>query len=291
LKDFIGKVAIVTGGASGIGLGMSRAFAARGMKLVIADLDEEKLNGVVKEFNSQGAQAIGQLCDVSKLDEVEALAEKALKNFGAINVACNNAGVCLPTSSRNMKLADWRWIIDVDLWGAIYGVKVFLPIIEDAGEGHISATSSVAGLISGQMMGAYSVAKHGVVALMTATERELRAKNSKITASVLCPGMINTNISNNSIGYRPDKRKPKVEGTKSERLTSEILASLEAGMHPDEVGELTANAIEQNKFWILTHSWWTEIVQHQIDSMVGDQTLTAASETWLPNIIPRGPAC
>lgn len=281
---------MITGGASGIGLGMSRAFAARGMKLVIADLDEEKLDSVVKEFTSQGAQAVGEVCDVSKLEAVESLAEKALKNFGAVHVACNNAGVCLPTSARNMKLDDWRWIIDVDLWGAIYGVKVFLPLIEEAGEGHISATSSVAGLISGQMMGAYSIAKHGVVALMTATERELRSKKSKVSASVLCPGMINTNISSNSIGYRPRKRKPMSDGARSAKLTSDIQASLEAGMQANEVGELMVSAIEQNKFWVLTHPWWSEVLQEQIDAMVGDQTLTAASETWAPTSVPLEPA-
>jgi NAD(P)-dependent dehydrogenase (short-subunit alcohol dehydrogenase family) len=289
MKDFAGRIAVITGGASGIGLGMSRAFAARGMKLVIADLDEEKLDSVVKEFTSRGAQAVGEVCDVSKLEAVESLAEKALKNFGAVHVACNNAGVCLPTSARNMKLDDWRWIIDVDLWGAIYGVKVFLPLIEEAGEGHISATSSVAGLISGQMMGAYSIAKHGVVALMTATERELRSKKSKVSASVLCPGMINTNISSNSIGYRPRKRKPMFDGARSAKLTSDIQASLEAGMQANEVGELMVSAIEQNKFWVLTHPWWSEVLQEQIDAMVGDQTLTAASETWAPTSVPLEP--
>jgi NAD(P)-dependent dehydrogenase (short-subunit alcohol dehydrogenase family) len=178
-----------------------------------------------------GIRAVGRRCDVSKLDEVEALADKAIKTFGNIHVACNNAGGGIPTSARRMKLADWKWIIDVDLWGPIYGVKVFLPLIEAAGEGHINATSSMAGLISSQMMGAYNVAKHGVVALMAATERELRSKKSPITASVLCPGPINTNISRNSVGFRPGKAKPKADSEKAGKMASNIQASLDITRH------------------------------------------------------------
>ena len=147
-----------------------------------------------------------QTCDVSKLEEIERLAELTLERFGGVHVVCSNAGVGIPTSARNMKLADWEWIINVDLWGPIYTVKTFLPLLEEQGVGHINATSSMAGLISSQMMGAYNVAKHGVVALMAATERELRAKKSNVRASVLCPGPINTNISQHSVDFRPRRR-------------------------------------------------------------------------------------
>ncbi len=276
MQDFTDRVAVVTGGASGIGLGMSRAFAQRGMKLVIADLDGTTLEKVVDEFTAAGVQAVGKQCDVSKLSEVEALAATALDTYGAVHVMCNNAGVGIPTSARNMKLDDWKWIIDVDLWGPIYGVKVFLPIIEEAGEGHINATSSMAGLISSQMMGAYNVAKHGVVALMAAVERELRAKKSLVRASVLCPGPINTNISHNSVTFRPNKAKPKTDGEQAGKMASNIQASLEQGMDPDEVGELVASAIEQEKFWILTHPRWAKAVQKQLDALQEDQSLTRA---------------
>jgi NAD(P)-dependent dehydrogenase (short-subunit alcohol dehydrogenase family) len=126
------------------------------------------------------------------------------------------------------------------------------------------------------MMGAYNVAKHGVVALMAAVERELRAKKSPITASVLCPGPINTNISRNSVGFRPNKAKPKADGEKAGKMASSIQATLEAGMQPDEVGELVAAAIAEDKFWILTHPHWAKGVQKQLDALVEDQTLTRA---------------
>lgn len=276
MQDFLGRTAVITGGASGIGLGMARSFAGRGMQLVLADLDEALLKAAEKEFSEAGTSVVCQVCDVSKLEDVERLAEVTMDRFGAVHVVCSNAGVGIPTSARNVKLADWEWIINVDLWGPIYAVKTFLPLIEEQGVGHINATSSMAGLISSQMMGAYNVAKHGVVALMAAVERELRAKKSNVRASVLCPGPINTNISRHSVDFRPGRGKPKGDSEKAGKLAGNIQAALEQGMHPDEVGELVANAVEQEKFWILTHPHWSKTVQKQLDAMVNDQTLIRA---------------
>ncbi len=276
MKNFSGRTAVITGGASGIGLGMARAFAQRGMQLVLADLDQALLKAAEQEFTDAGVEVAIQACDVSKLEEVERLAELTMERFGAVHVVCSNAGVGIPTSARHMKLSDWEWIINVDLWGPIYAVKTFLPLLEEQDAGHINATSSMAGLISGQMMGAYNVAKHGVVALMAAVERELRAKKSAVRASVLCPGPINTNISQHSVDFRPGGGKPKGDSEKAGKLASNIQASLEQGMQPDEVGELVVKAIEEEKFWILTHPRWSKAIQRQLDALVHDQTLTRA---------------
>lgn len=276
MEVFTDRVAVVTGGASGIGLGIARALGQRGMKLMIADLNEETIESAVRALRVEGVQAEGVRCDVSKLEDVEGLAAATLERFGTVHVLCNNAGVGLPTSSRNIKLEDWKWIIDVDLWGPIYGLKVFTPLIEAAGEGHISSTASMAGLISANKMGAYSVAKHGVVALMCALERELRSKKSSITASVLCPGPINTNISFNSLSYRPERADAVKTSTIKGRQGASIQASLESGMAPDEVGKLVVDAIENQKFWILTHPHWAKGVQRQLDALREDQSLTKA---------------
>jgi NAD(P)-dependent dehydrogenase (short-subunit alcohol dehydrogenase family) len=276
VEVFTDRVAVVTGGASGIGLGIARALGQRGMKLMIADLNEATIESAVRALRVEGVQAEGVRCDVSKLEDVEGLAAATLERFGTVHVLCNNAGVGLPTSSRNIKLEDWKWIIDVDLWGPIYGLKVFTPLIEAAGEGHITSTASMAGLISANKMGAYSVAKHGVVALMCALERELRSKKSSITASVLCPGPINTNISFNSLSYRPERADAVKTSTIKGRQGASIQASLESGMAPDEVGNLVVDAIENQKFWILTHPHWAKGVQRQLDALREDQSLTKA---------------
>ncbi|MGB5760035.1 MAG: SDR family NAD(P)-dependent oxidoreductase [Acidimicrobiales bacterium] len=276
MNELQDRVAVITGGASGIGLGMARAFAGSGMKLVIGDLDTAALSRVEDELRTAGAEVVGRSCDVSQLDQIEALADLAVDSFGGVNVLCNNAGIGIPTATHKMKLDDWKWIIDVDLWGPIYGVNVFLPLIEEQGEGHINATSSMAGLMAGPMMGAYNVAKHGVVALMATLARDLRGRNSPVTASVLCPGPINTNISRHSVEFRPGKAKPKSDGKTSGKVASSIQAVLEKGMDPDEVGRLVLEAIQSDEFWILTHPRWTKAIQNQLDAMNDNRSLTDA---------------
>jgi NAD(P)-dependent dehydrogenase (short-subunit alcohol dehydrogenase family) len=272
-----GRIAVITGGASGIGRGMANAFAAAGMKLVLADLDDDRLAAAAQELTAAGTEVVTTRCDVSKLEQVEALAQTALDRFGKVHVLCNNAGIGLPTPTHNIKLEDWRWMIDVDLWGPIYGVKTFLPLIESHGEGgHINSTASMAGLVSSPMMAAYNVAKHGVVALMATLERDLRVRKSVVRASVLCPGPINTNISRNSVQYRPSKAKPKADGAAEGKAGSAIQSMLESGMDPDDVGNLVLDAVQRDSFWVLTHPEMMKLVTRQFGPMLEDGTLTRA---------------
>jgi NAD(P)-dependent dehydrogenase (short-subunit alcohol dehydrogenase family) len=254
---------------------MARAFAGAGMKLVLADLDDAARDDAVKAFRAEGTEVVGQRCDVSIHGQVQDLAKLAMDTFGGVHVLCNNAGVGIPTATYPMKLSDWRWILDVDLYGPIYGVDVFLPIMEAQGEGHINATSSMAGLFASGFMGAYNVAKHGVVALMATLARDLHGRKSPVTASVLCPGPINTNISRHSVEYRPGREKPSADSAGAGRAASGIQKMLEEqGMHPDEVGRLVLDAIRRGQFWILTHPDMAKIASKQVAALVADRSLT-----------------
>jgi len=274
MKDFDGKVAVVTGGASGIGLGMARAFGRAGMKVVIADLDDSAMAAAEAEFGGNGVDLVTTRCDVSDHEQIHALADTTINSFGAVHILCNNAGIGIPTGTHNMKLADWKWIIDVCLWGPIYGVETFLPLIEEQGEGHINTTSSMAGLIAGQMMGAYNVAKHGVVALMASLERDLRFRESPVRASVLCPGPIDTKIVDSQRNRDADDAAQHVETEQGQKFWDFLTRSLAAGMDPAEVGPMVLDAIEQEKFWVLTHPEMGEIAVSQAKAMLEDRRLT-----------------
>jgi NAD(P)-dependent dehydrogenase (short-subunit alcohol dehydrogenase family) len=271
-----GRVAVITGGASGIGRGMARAFADAGMQLMLADLDQAMLDATIAELSGKGVEVAGQICDVSQLDQVEALAAATVERFGAVHVLCNNAGIGIPTPTHNIRLEDWKWIIDVDLWGPIYGVKTFLPIMEEQGEGHINTTASLAGLIGGGFMGAYNVAKHGAVALMATLERDLRGRKSPVRASVLCPGPINTDISRHSVTYRPSKAKPKTNSAAEGRAGANVQALLDKGMDPDEVGRLVLDGIQRDTFWLLTHPNFSKVLSRQLAALIEDGSLTKA---------------
>lgn len=255
MYDVEGKTAVVTGAASGIGLGMARAFGGAGMRLVLADIEADRLDGVVAELTDAGQTAIGVRTDVSDADQVAALAEAALAEFGAVHLVANNAGVGVGGALDEMSIDDWRWIVDVNLWGVVHGVRTFLPILKRQGEGHISATASMAGLVGGPILGAYHTTKHAVVGLMDSVRGELADEGSAVRASVLCPGAVDTNVTT-SVRNRPDGLSPHVTTDGEARYWERLTATLAAGMAPDEVGELALDAVREERFWILTHPEW-----------------------------------
>ncbi len=272
--DVEGKVAVVTGAASGMGRAMADTFAAAGMKVVLADIEEAPLNDAAAEVRATGAEAIAVRTDVAKLAEIEALAEATVSEFGTAHVLCNNAGVGIPGPVGDMSIEDWRWTLDIDLWGPIYGCHVFLPIIEEAGEGHINSTASVAGLYAGASLGAYNVAKHGVVALMATLERDLRLRNSPVRASVLCPGPINTNIVYSQRNRDPEDASHHVRTDQGEKFWDMMKGFLAEGMDPAEVGPMVLDAVRTERFWVLTHPDMGKIARYQADAMLDDGHLT-----------------
>ena len=267
MEQVEGRVAVVTGSASGIGLGIARAFAGAGMKVVLADVRAEPVEQAADELRRGGAEAIAVRTDVTRLEDVQALAEAALDAFGAVHVLANNAGVGLFRRLAETTIEDWRWTLEIDLWGPIHGVMTFLPIIEREDEGHITSTSSMAGLLAVPQLGAYNVAKHGVVALMATLERELRAAHSPVRTSVLCPGAVNTGIIANSTDSWLQSK-----GTTPDPARS--VGAISGGMEPDEVGRLVLDAVRNDRFWIFTDPNLVASVERQVSAMVSDQALS-----------------
>jgi NAD(P)-dependent dehydrogenase (short-subunit alcohol dehydrogenase family) len=282
MQDLSGKVAVITGGASGIGRGMAEAFGAAGMKLVLADVDAARVTETARELEKSGAEALPVKVDVAKQAEVDALARRALDTFGAVHVVCNNAGVAhggVPTWESS--LHHWEWIVGVNLMGVVHGVRTFTPILLEQGEGHIVNTASMAGLITGAGNALYGVTKHAVVALSEALFNELRAQSSaKVGVSVLCPGFINTEILRSSERNQPEA----VRSHRPERRTSpeaeirrkQVEHMVASGLAPRKVGEIVLDAIQRERFWILTHPEWKSSIRHRMENILEERDPTPA---------------
>jgi NAD(P)-dependent dehydrogenase (short-subunit alcohol dehydrogenase family) len=244
-----GKVAVVTGGASGIGRAMANRFAAEGMHVVIADVEQDALTATAAELG-----VIGVRTDVTDADSVAALAEHTIDRFGAVHVVCNNAGVGGGGQIKDLTLKDWRWVIDVSLWGVIHGIHSFLPHLRaNPDGGHIVNTASVAGLVAGPGIGPYNAAKYGVVAISETLAAELGAEGSPVGVSVLCPGLVRTNIFT-SQRNRPAELRNDRPKTAARAANQEITDALKAqGIDPAIVAGLVFDAVRTKRFWIITH--------------------------------------
>ncbi|MDG2111731.1 MAG: SDR family NAD(P)-dependent oxidoreductase [Actinomycetota bacterium] len=269
-----GRVAVVTGAASGMGFAMAETFAGAGMKVVLADIEAGALTPAVAAIEATGGEALGVVTDVSDEEQVRALADATIDRFGAVHVLCNNAGVGLEGPVGSMTTADWKWVLDIDLWGPIHGVNVFLPLIEEQGEGHINSTASMAGLYAGASLGAYNVAKFGVVALMASLERDLRLQGSAVRASVLCPGPINTKIVDSERNRSAEDAAQHVRTRQGDKFWDFLTRTLAEGMDPAQVGPMVLDAIVNERFWVLTHPEMGEIAVSQARAMMQDRRLT-----------------
>jgi len=274
MKDLAGRVAVVTGAASGIGLATATRFAREGMKVVLADIEEQALNDAVDVLRGAGHEVIGVPTDVSEWEAVQALAQATLDAFDTVHVVHNNAGVVVSGPLAELSLADWQWVLGVDLWSVIYGIKAFLPLIKQAGEGHVVNTASTAGLQSSAGIGPYNVAKFGVVAITETLRLELEAEKSPVSASVLCPGAINTQIVN-SKRNRDSESAREHQSSGAEKAFEERAGRLlaERGKDPSEVADLVVKAIVSDEFWILTHPEWKNVLQERVAAMVQDNSL------------------
>ena len=264
MQEFEGKVAVVTGAASGIGRAMADRFAEAGMKVVLGDVEEQALDRAVTAMRQAEHDVIGVLCDVSTEAGVQNLADRAVEAFGGVHILCNNAGVVVGGSIVGDRdqyiweqpLSDWQWTLDVNLWGVIHGVRIFTPIMLAQNEpGHIVNPSSTAGLTTGGTLGVYGVSKHGVTRLTEALYFHLRDAGAQIGCSLLCPGGVRTQIASRN---RPDERLEhdihRLDAAETDQRSDDWATRIgETGQDPSEIAEKVFTAINDDQFYILTH--------------------------------------
>ena len=252
MKEFAGKTAVITGAASGMGFAMARRFAADGMQIVMADIEQTALKKAEKTLQDEGATTLAVVTDVSDGSSVEALKDAALDRFNAVHVLCNNAGVFANGPIWETPENAWQWVLGVNLWGVIHGIRTFVPLMVEQDEGHVVNTASLAGLIAVPSSGAYNASKHAVVGISETLWHDLAAANSKVKVSVLCPGLVSTNI------FMADRNWPERLGERpagksalDPTTAGKLLAA--QGMDPADVVELVYQAVVEEKFWILPH--------------------------------------
>jgi NAD(P)-dependent dehydrogenase (short-subunit alcohol dehydrogenase family) len=247
MDPFRDRVAVITGGAGGIGMAMARAFAARGARIALADLDESALERATQELSRDGADVRGFPTDVTSRDRVHELAQAVRSNFGAVHIVCNNAGVATFGELSQATPRDWEFTMGVNFWGVVYGIEAFVPILlEQEAGGHIVNTASMAGLVGMQWLGVYCASKFAVVGLTEALQRELRPHG--VAVSVLCPMVVDTNINENSVRMRPS-------GLRNEQEPPVVPSGALVGgvVSVDEVARRVVRGIERRQLYILTH--------------------------------------
>ena len=258
MDEFKGRVAVITGGGGGIGAAMARAFAARGARIVLADVNEGAMAGVGNELGAAGAEVATVPTDVTSLESVRALADAAERRFGAVHIVCNNAGVATFGEIAASTHADWEYTMGVNFWGVVHGVEVFVPRLLARGDGgHVVNTASMAGLVGMHWLGVYCASKFAVVGLTESLHRELADRN--IGVSVLCPMIVQTNINENSVRNRPSA----LRNPGDDSVVVDAAAMVGSVIAPEEVARRVVRGIERKDLYILTHPEQREILRRR----------------------------
>ena len=267
MEHLQGKVAVITGGASGIGKAVAAKAAAEGMKVVIGDIEEGALKEAERDLAADRTDVLAVVTDVSDAASVRALRDRALDRFGAVHLVHNNAGVGTGGPIWEVPEADWRWILGVNLWGVVHGIATFMPLLIEQGEGHVVNTASIAGLTTAPFLGPYNATKQAVVAISETLYKDLQiAGIAGIGVSVLCPGFVQTRIAEsdrNRPGWAPDRD---VEGAPEMRAA--IQAMVDGGIPTAAVADRVLDAVRTDTFYILTHPELNEAVRTRFDDIV-----------------------
>jgi NAD(P)-dependent dehydrogenase (short-subunit alcohol dehydrogenase family) len=268
MQDFEGKTAVITGGASGIGRALAERFAQARMNVVLADIEQDALDRAVKEMEERQYRVLGVQANTMVRDSVQSLAERVTAEFGKVHILCNNAGVAnrgeLAKPVWEVSDADWNWVMGVNFWGVLYGLQAFVPGMLAHGEqGHIVNTASLAGWMPGG--GTYGVSKHGVLSLTETLYRDLKARGAAVSASVLCPGFVNTQI------FNSERNRPAELGTVAapDPMAQAMASSmLSMGKQPSEIADTVFDSIANDRFYVLPHPAWDNIVKARVDAAI-----------------------
>ena len=267
MKDFIGKTAVITGAASGIGYALAEKFANEGMNIVLADIEQDALDIAVKKISDIGVESCGINIDVMHKDSVDHLFNESVKAFSNIHILCNNAGVASTVVADGiweLDEKDWDWVLGVNFYGTLYGIQSFVPhMINHKEDGHVLNTISLAGILPGEAI--YGVSKHAALALSESLWQGLKNIKSNIGASVLCPGFVNTNIIESNRN-RPDHLS---SSNKTNFILKKLASSvLKRGKEPNEIADTTFDAIKQNHFYILPHTSYDDMIKERFSRIL-----------------------
>lgn len=270
MDKLTGRVAVVTGGASGIGRALAEMFGREGMKVVLADVEGGPLAETVRSLTDRGVEALGVETDVTKPEQVDRLAQRTLETFGGVHVVCNNAGVFAGGLCWSQPLEDYQWVLGVNMWGVIHGIRTFVPIMLERGdEGHVVNTASMAALTANPYAAAYHMSKHAVLALSEVLYHELRGLGAKIGVSALCPEAVATHI-DDAERNRPAALRVKhpLPAPDVELVNGAIRAAVAGGIPTEIIAARVLNAIREERFYVLSDAdAWRRSCESRLDDI------------------------
>ena len=270
MRSFEGKVAVVTGAASGIGLALARMLGEQGMRLALADIEADALQNAALDLEKRGVEVLAVRTDVSQADSVNALAEETLEAFGAVHVVCNNAGVFAGGISWEAPVEDYEWVLNVNLWGVIHGLRTFVPhLLAHGEEGHIVNTASMAAVTSMPYSAMYTLSKHAVLSLSESLYHELKLRGARIGVSALCPELVATRIDGGERNRPSHLKRPSGAGASPERDLTEqaIRDGIQTGTPPERIAQRVLEGIREDRFYILAEDVWRRACESRLEDI------------------------